>query len=521
MSALEDKAFAEKIIERGLEKDNLELVALGVRALAGGNGSAPPVRELGAMRQVPNAGATLGGMNLGWAAFADDVEYVAELKWPHNIRVFDQMCTDSQLSGLYRAMTYPIRRFQFLIEPNGARPLIVNDIAQDMNLDIAGQEPKPRGRRKQRFSFDDFLFHALLGLRYGHMPFEQVGEIIPAAFYPGGQRWALRHLYPRMPRTLSQINVGQDGGLISIRQNIIRAENVVGIKGYAGPEIPIDQLLWFAWEKEGPNWTGRSIFRDCYKNYLIKDRLMRVDAVNHERAGGIHVATAPQGASPAEIERLNQMAQSAVVSESGGGAVPFGAQYDIKKIGSGTDVINSIKYHDEAMARLFLHMFLQLGSTETGSRALGQTFVEYAFIAQRAVATWFCDVVNEHLFEDWVDWNWGTDEPAPLLTFVVKEEDERIATIDLVALIEAGAITVDDELEATLRERYKLPPVDPATARQYSQAAPVGASAIEIELARRQIINSYDMAARMEMARAKERGETPSPRLLSRMLGRG
>jgi hypothetical protein len=475
----DDREFVNKILDRALETNNLELAGLAVRAAS----ALAPTREIGAQRNYQGP-RTAGGLDLGWASFIDTTEHVPDLAWPMSIRAYKYMRTDSQLSGLYRAMTYPIRRFKFLIEPNGARPQIVQGLADDLNLDIVGHEPRPRGRRKRRFSFPDFLYHALLGLIYGHMPFEIVGEIIPAPDFPGGQRWALRKLDPRMPDTISMINVAEDGGLISIKQNLMTA-NTMQI---GGPEIPVDQLVWFAWEKEGPNWPGRSIFRDCYRNWLVKDRLIRIDAINHERAGGIHIAKAPQGASPAEIGRLSEMAQRAVVSEGGGGAIPFGSEYDIKKAGSGTDVIGSIKYHDESMARLMLHMFIQLGMTESGSRALGESFIEYAYIAQSAVAQWFIDVFNEHVIEDWVDWNWGEDEQAPLLTFNVEEENEKVAVADLVALIGAGVIVPDDELEDTLRERYMLP----ARGANPRETVNVPGAAATVEQTRLRMLDDYE-----------------------------
>lgn len=452
-----DTAFAVRMLNAAEQTGNSELHALAVRAVS----SLAPTEPIGVQRPgYPGRRTTsVGGVDLGWAQFMDTKEYVTELKWPTSVRAYEQMRTDSQLSGLMRALTYPIRRYKFMIHPNGARPEIVTAIADDLNLDIQGQEPRPRGRRKGRFSFGEFRYHALLALIYGHMPFEQLGKV--KTISEGGDGlWHLRKLDPRLPETLWQINVADDGGLISVKQNMSKWSGglTTGVGLGSSPPIPVDRLVWFAWEKEGPNWVGRSMFRDCYRNWLVKDRLIRVDAINHERAGGIHIAKAPQGASPAEIQRLNEMAQSAIVAEGGGGAVPYGAEYDIKKVGGGTDVINSIKYHDESMARLFLHMFIQLGQTETGSRALGLSFIEYAFIAQKAVAEWFVDITNEHVLEDWVDWNYGTEEQVPLLTYLIEEEDEHLAVEELVKLITAGAVTVDDELEDSLREHYKLPP---------------------------------------------------------------
>jgi phage gp29-like protein len=177
------------------------------------------------------------------------------------------------------------------------------------------------------------------------------------------------------------------------------------------------------------------------------------------------------GASPRELEAMSKMAQNFKVGEDSGGSLPSGAKIDIKRMGSGTDVVNSIRYHDESMARLFLHMFIQLGQTETGSRALGQSFIEYAFIAQKAVAKWFADVTNEHVIEDWVDWNYENEDNVPRLVWEIQEEDEHLAVEELVKLVTAKVVTVDEEMENTLRERYHLPPL--TGPRPDPQPAPV------------------------------------------------
>jgi hypothetical protein len=419
----------------------------------------PPTQEIGYERQprAPIGRAALE-TDLGWFQFTDDLEYVPELRWPHSVNAYRKMRTDSQLSGLFRAMTMPIRRFRWLIDANGARPEIVNAIADELNLDIKGQDPRPRQRQRGRFSFARHLYEALLGLQFGHAYFEQLGEIGDDGL------WHLTKLAPRPQESITQINVADDGGLISIRQGFVSNRNT-GVLGYSssyGVEIPVDRLVAYVWEQEAANWVGRSLFRDCYRNWLIKDRLMRVDAINHERAGGVPIIKGQPGASNRELERMSQMAQQFKVGEDSGGSLPSGAQMDIVKVGAGTDVVGSIRYHDESMARLFLHMFIQLGQTETGSRALGQAFIEYAFIAQKAVATWFAEVTNEHVIEDWVDWNYGENEDTvPLVTWEVHEEDEHIAVGELVQLIAAKAITVDPELEAALRERFNLPEGDP------------------------------------------------------------
>jgi hypothetical protein len=482
------------------ESGNTHMQELVIRAALGA-----PTKELAL--QTNNYGKSRMNNPLygGWSQFTDEREYVAAFKWPNSIKLVDHMRTDAQLSGLYRAMTYPIRGYKWLIDPNGAQPSAVQGIANDFNLDIVGQEPKARGRRQRRFNFKEFQYHALLGLMYGHMPFDMTGEY-SAPSQDGDGFWHLKKLIPIMPHTIAEIHVAPDGGLEYIRQNLVNWDMVGGTFGglIQAPPIPVSQLVWFPWEKEGANWIGRSIFRDCYKNWLIKDRLLRVDAVNHERAGGVPIAEAPPGATPAEMQRLNMLAQQFKVGEGSGGSVPSGTNFQLHRVGGGTDVINSIRYHDEAMSRLFLHMFLNLGQTETGSRALGESFIEIAHEAQQSIAGWFCEIVNEHIIEDWMDWNFANYDSAPLLKFNVEKADETLSVEDLARLVDVGLIIPDDELEDTLRHQYHL------SERGTPRLNQLGESEAAQEVARAE-------ALRMLEHQERTTGETiPAPRLRAR-----
>jgi hypothetical protein len=76
------------------------------------------------------------------------------------------------------------------------------------------------------------------------------------------------------------------------------------------------------------------------------------------------------------------------------------------------------------MARAWLLMVIQLGSTQTGARAVGDVQQELWQFSQEAIAIWFRDVFNEHVLEDWVDWNYGDVEFAPRLVFIPPEKTQ-------------------------------------------------------------------------------------------------
>jgi hypothetical protein len=409
-----------------------------------------PTNELGA---VLGGAFSPAGM-APWTRYVDDSEYVPELMWPKSVEVFEKMSTDTQLAALYAGTVLPIRHFNWQLDPNNAPDDIVQKLAADYNLPIEGESNKdqPQRRTKKRFSFRNHLRKALYAGKYGHYFFEQVGEVTDPS-KGGDGLWHLRKLAERPPKTIQNILVAPDGGLVSIGQNVSQGMSMNRSFGQL-PEIPVDRLVAYVWEQEGGDWVGRSWFRECYRNWLIKDRLMRIDATNHEKAGGIIYGVAPQGATPAEQRKIQEMSSDARVGMTSGMGLPAGTDLNILRA-AGTDVVASMRYHDESMARRFLLMVMQLGQTTTGSRALGTTFVDFFGQGLTAIADWFVDTFCEHVIEDDVDWNWGEDvEIVPRLKY---EFDPELAATDLVNMIDSGLILVDDELETEVRKEMGLP----------------------------------------------------------------
>lgn len=426
------------------------------------NGAAPPTTELGVpdTYMFGNAPAIdMAGNVRPWKHFIDEHEHVPGLRWPNSVNTYGRMRSDTQIAALFTAVWYGISHLRFTLDPNGAKPEMVRALSQDLNVPIKGDESSPRGRMKHRFSHRKHLLQALLSPLYGHMYFEQVGEIVDGM-------WRLRKLAPRMPQTISQINVAQDGGLVSIQQ-YPNSGNSMGIGTFGGlssgtyldwPEIPVDRLTAYIFQQEGPNWVGRSMLRDCHVPWLIKDRLVRVDAVNHERAGGVPYAEGAPGMNPVELEELNEMMSRFRIGDSSGAALPYGAKLHIAK-GTGSDVAKSIQMHDEALARRFLLMLVNLaqGGSNVGSYALGGVFEDFFVVGQLSIAEWYCDTTNEHVIEDWVDYNYGPDEElVPFLCWERSSEDS-LGTEALSMLVQRGVITMDDETEGWVRYKWRVP----------------------------------------------------------------
>jgi hypothetical protein len=380
-----------------------------------------------------------------WSSFHDSDEFVPELQWPASVKTLNQMRADSQLSALFRATYLGVSRMKWSVDPNGVSDTgMVEKISKDYNLPILGEAVGHRLRQKRRFAFKNHMRKAFYAGIYGHYYFEQVGKIGEDGM------WHLTKLVERPPRTIQDFIIAEDGGLVAIIQNVSKG----GPATWGDlPKIPVDNLVGYVWEQEGGNWAGRSWFRNLYKNWVIKDRLMRIDAINHERAGGVPYIEAHPGASFADIEMLNKMAQGFRIGDTAGGAVPAGAKFQIAR-GTNSSVVDSIRYHDEAMAREFMLMVMQLGQTQTGSRALGSSFIEFWSWGLSTIADWFRDTFNEHVIEDDIDWNYGEDvDQVPLLHY---EYDPEFVVSDLALAVKEGVIVMDDDLENYARKEMGL-----------------------------------------------------------------
>jgi hypothetical protein len=406
----------------------------------------------------------------GWGSLAEDShETNPALVWPKSIDVFDKMRReDSQVGSVLRAVTFPIRRTTWMIDPAGARDEVVNNIADSFGLPVKGRERTAPVRTRDRFDFDEHLRLALLELVFGHSVFEQV-------YRPGDDGlMRLRKLAWRPPRTISKWDVAADGGLVAVEQWGTAGRTV---------RIPVDKLVVYVNEREGANWQGTSLLRTAYKNWLLKDRTLRAQAVGIERNSlGIPVyegAAIPEGFSEAEalawVEAQKTdglaLAKATRSGQDAGAAIPFGAKFTLMGVnGNRADTDKPIRYHDEQIARAVLAHFLNLGS-ETGSWALGSTFAEFFVGSLNAVALHIANTAQAHVVEDLVDANFGPDEPAPRLVPATIGEEQPATAEAIKSLIECGAVEPDDQLEAYMRQRYKLPVKDVETTRRIAEGA--------------------------------------------------
>lgn len=324
------------------------------------------------------------------------------------------MLTDAQVWGLYGGWVLPAESYDWWIDPNGNDLGRVRELAEDLGAPIGPPEDRigdPEDTSlPDEFDLADLLHEAFLAPMFGHSYFNWAFELREG-------RYRLVELAPLHPSTISEIRSDRRGRLEWLRQN-------TGAGGFGAPATILHhvprltqaELIPFVyWPNADRRWIGRSLGRPMFRNWLCKDVLIRVDVTNHERAGGVPWIRTDEKYQGVDLTDLKTLAAEFRVDEEGGAALPPGAYLELAMV-KGSDVIGSIRYHDEQMGVVWHSMVRNLAQTPNGSRALGSTFQDLETLARRSMAEWVRREFNRWVMARIWMWNYGERQP-PVLRF--------------------------------------------------------------------------------------------------------
>lgn len=417
--------------------------AVPARPVAKSGTAVPATREKGYV--IPNVGLMDGYTFEDWLTG----EQVPELRWPHCLHVLARMeREDSRVASLLAAIAQPILRTQWRIDPNGAPDEVVEFIAKNMVLPVVGEsgdaDPLPRSRG--RFSFAHHLAGIPNSLNvFGHDVYEQVYRWDAER----GKFW-LHKLGSRPQHTIAAFHTARDGGLIDVEQKEAHSGQTA--------KLPVKRLVVYTRDMLPGQWHGRSLLRPAYKHWLLKDELIRIQAVAIRRNGmGVPIGTTPEGAAQEEVNALAEIAQNYRGGDNSGAALPGGA--DLKLLGVQGNLPNiqqAIEYHDKSIALAGLGHFLNLSGG--GSYALA-TVQESTFNQLvQSFGESIRDTANAHIIEDIVDVNFGPEVQAPRLVFDDIGAQQELTAAALNLLVQAGLLVPDPMVEQAIRQRMSLPP---------------------------------------------------------------
>ena len=376
-----------------------------------------------------------------------------ELKWPQSVRQYSRMVReDAQVKSLIKGVTLPPQRTTWRVDPNGADVARVQLVAEDLRLPVLGESGSdPVTSTGGHVAWQEHLYWALQSLTYGVMFFEKVYKIVDG-------RDRLWKLAPRMPDTISKINIADDGGLESIEQ-APRPGSRVG----KPIVIPVERLLVYVHDPVVQDWTGTSMLRPAYKHWVLKDQLMRLEAQVLERNGmGVPVYTTANPEDREELDRGQTLAAGLRAGSEAGASIPFGAKLEIAGTkGQLVSPREAIDFHNREITKAGLAHVLNLDG-KGGSDALAETKLDMFVQSLQTIGEQIATVANKYLVEEMVDIAFDTSGgPYPRLVFDPIGSKKELTAESLSILTNSGVILPDKDLEEEVRRRYSLPPKRP------------------------------------------------------------
>jgi phage gp29-like protein len=226
--------------------------------------------------------------------------------------------------------------------------------------------------------------------------------------------------------------------------------------------IPMQKLIVFTNKKKGDNYEGISLLRYCYRDWYMKKTLVKVNGINIERLGaGVPVVEFDEAVAEGEKERARNILRQLRANEESYLERPKGSIIEMLDMNSAStkDGLPTIKYHDQEIAGSVLSSFMKLGSTETGSRAVGDVQYKPYLLQEEALAQNIQSTLQEQLIKQLCDLNYTSlPNGYPKLKHG-KFQDDDVAALANAAnqLVTAGLLTPNVETEQHLRRSMHLP----------------------------------------------------------------
>ena len=210
--------------------------------------------------------------------------------------------------------------------------------------------------------------------------------------------------------------------------------------------LPADKACIFTHEQEGANYWGIPLTRAMYPHWFVKKHLERIDAIACERNSlGVPMIMLPPNPSRQDVQTAQNWVTQLAAHEKTGLSLPNGAEFKLVGIeGRIREILPSIQYHKQQIATACLAMFMELGQTQTGSRALGESQTDFFMLATQHTAEYIAHQIRSGTVRRLVTWNFGPDAPVPYLVpaNVQARSIESMAAI-INQLAQAGAWVSD------------------------------------------------------------------------------
>jgi len=271
-------------------------------------------------------------------------------------------------------------------------------------------------------------------------------------------------LEARLPKTIRNWTLAPKGPsrLESVTQQVqLRTGEMKDVT------IPAERLIVTSFNRQGDNYWGESILRPAHFNWRRKLDLLKFDAIQKERMGGIFWVQSKEGTSPSleQIREAKRVLESFRIHEKQG--LYFPSVFEFHALfpgGEGGKFIESVEYDDRMIEGSMFSMFQSLGTGDKGALSVGTVQLDFMLLAYQGVAKLIEDTFGEQAIVELVNMNFGERELYPRLACenFLQMKPDRLASV-LEPLVKVGLIRIDQPIRVLMREKFALPEEDEAT----------------------------------------------------------
>lgn len=382
-----------------------------------------------------------------------------------------------------RDLADPVKRMETFDEMRSSDEAINTAIASreqmigSSNWLLSSPDDTPKAKEILEFCEDNIypvlgqlLRHLSGALQYGFGACEKVFEYSDRPFARNivrgkvrrttkitGRKIYLRKLAHIRQRTIYSFIVPPTGDLESLRQFVYNGAT------FLKTDIPSDKVLLWTMNRRGDDYWGYPPTRNCYRAWKFKQQLEKINLLGVDRFGvGTPVAEEGEGWTEPDRKRLHDFmaawrsGQNTFLAHPSGGKVTIQSPQGSVFVG----ILEWVKFYNVGIAKSFLTQVSELGTTDTGSRAVGDTFSEQLTGVVQSDCEDIANLINEDLIIDLVDWNFGPQDAYPIFSPSARFKIDAALAGMINSLKVSGTVKWDAQDEAWFRDGMGMHDID-------------------------------------------------------------
>ena len=417
-------------------------------------------------------------------------EFLTKLYGIQGVRVFREMGDNcSIIGGINFGIESLCRQVSWSIQPASTENKSLEQAAfvQECREDLSHTWPDFLSEVLTETLYGWSYFEVLYKLRKG--PKQEDGSL-RSQFTDGKYGW--RKFAFRGQDTLDHWEFDEEGGIQGMWQwTLERPVRTL---------IPIQKALLFRTRTHKNNPEGRSLYRNCYRDWFFLKRLQEVEGIGIERnLNGLPVAEVPlrildsRGAAD-DIALYNQISDTVRkirVDERMGVVFPAQEENDRKtgfnlRLLSGGQTTNMadpvIRRYESRIAASLLADFILVALDKVGSHAAVSSKTQLFAVALSAILDSITEVLNKYAIGPLMDLNGVPFEYRPKFVHGDISQTELKDLADYVSkLAGAGLIQGTHSLEQELLTRGSLPLVNDGGSSNAIGSIPLGGAGLDTD----------------------------------------